>query len=154
MRFSWKSLVVPAALVAAGAVGFGIARLASAETPDVAAVYEGKLNYKSYPLSEGEETAERGVYTATLILFQEGDYLGGTLLVGDEEETFFDLEGRIGPDGRFYLFASGEGAVIALTGKARGNAPNRKFICDGVFCQDLDLNELKVVVKENPDAVL
>jgi hypothetical protein len=153
MRFSWKSLALPVALLAAGAVGFGIARFATAAIPDVVAIYEGKLSYKFYPLADpSEETARKGSYPATLFLDQEGNSIGGAIFVGDEEETIFEVQGEIGPDGRFYLYSLSENGLVLVTGRAKGQEPNRKFIFDGAFCGNLALNEIKFVMKENPEA--
>jgi len=140
-------------LALAGAVALGAwllaPRSAEAHTAELAVVYSGKVLYRFYSLDVDEER-EKGALPCTLILLQDTTSIGGSLLVQTPEgDLQFDVAGQVGHDRLFLVATTGTGTLV-LGGKVGGKTGRRTVKASGHLVDNLELNEIKLSVKEIP----
>jgi len=144
-----KYAALPVVLGAAALASVLAPRAGAVAPADITGAYAGKLNYRYYPLTEGD-TPARGNFPATASATFNPPNLSVTLMVEtDEGQEAYTLQGRYGL-GRFWANGNGPGGQMALTGKATGLDGKVKLTGKGGLVGPDVLNEISFVIKQQP----
>jgi len=149
MRAS-HGLALASTLLAGVAIGFIAAPVRGAPDPveDIAGDYAGKLTSRTQVIDAASEEPGKETILATGTFTQDEFDFNGTLVVDDEDDSSFNLTGRIG-NGRFQGVAEdGEGTLV-LFGTIKGKPGKRTIKAKGVFLAGSHYSEVSVTLKES-----
>jgi len=150
VRTALKLAVLPLALAAAAfASVLSPAAGAAAPPADITGSYDGKFNFKYYPLTEAN-VPDHGKIPCSMAVTFNDPMLSITVSIQTEfGPKVYNLQGRYGL-GRFWATGNGLGGQMALSGTVAGVAGKLKLAGGGTVTAVDSLQTFKAVMKELP----